>query len=392
MPASCSAGMNRFDVIVVGGGPAGTTAATVCAQHGLRVALFEHARFPHHKVCGDVINPNCWPVLERIGAEEKVRALPHHTIDGALFTALGNNTLPIPAPQPLVAIRRSLFDSCLLEHSRSCGVTVFEAETVHEITGGNEVVTGDGRYVARRSIIGADGRHSGVARMSGLASMRNQTTGPVAFQSHFRAPTTLDSRIQLHLFPGGYCGLVRVDDDRANLCLVTERRNDRSHKDCDALFSCTVQNNPHFRALNIAPTPLEPLRSAFPLCTPMNVPAKNATFLVGDALRVVEPFTGQGIFFALRTAELAAHAILEFQCPEAAYTAAVRRLYHARTRTNEWLRRLMYHEEVAGWLMAALKYGPALRRWLADNVLSAGRQSRADYPTPRAPWQPEPTR
>ena len=59
--------MSDFDVIVGGGGPAGATAATFCAQRGLRVALFEHARFPRHKVCGDVINPNCWPVLERLG-------------------------------------------------------------------------------------------------------------------------------------------------------------------------------------------------------------------------------------------------------------------------------------------------------------------------------------
>jgi flavin-dependent dehydrogenase len=126
------------------------------------------------------------------------------------------------------------------------------------------------------------------------------------------------------------------------------------------------------------------------LCIPMSVPAKSAIFLVGDALRVVEPFTGQGIFFALWTAELAARAILDSQCPEAAYAAAVTRLYDERTRTNKWLRRLMYREEVAGWLMAALKYGPALRQWLVGNVLNTGRQSRADHPTPRAPWQPEP--
>jgi menaquinone-9 beta-reductase len=384
--------MNRFDLIVVGGGPAGTTAATVGVQHGLRVALFEHARFPRHKVCGDVINPNCWPVLERIGAAEKVRALPHHTIDGALFTASGNNTLPIPAPQPLVAIRRSLFDSCLLEHARSCGVIVFEAETVHAMTGGNEVITGSGHFVSRRGIIGADGRHSAVARMSGLALRRDRTAGPVAFQSHFRAPLALDSRIQLHLFPGGYCGVVRVDEERANLCLVTERRNAQHHKDCEALFSCTVQKNPHFRALNFAPIPLEPLRSAFPLCAPMNVPAKNSVFLVGDALRVVEPFTGQGIFFALRTAELAARVILDSRCPETAYAAAVSKLYDERTQTNRWLRRLMYHDEAAGWLMAALKFWPVLRRWLAGNVFSADKQSRADYPAPRAPWQPEPMR
>src|SRR5712671_1212063 len=83
--ASPSPVMNDFDVIVVGGGPAGATAGALCAQGGLRVALFERTRFPRHKVCGDVINPNCWPVLERLGAAERVLKLPHHDINGALF-------------------------------------------------------------------------------------------------------------------------------------------------------------------------------------------------------------------------------------------------------------------------------------------------------------------
>jgi flavin-dependent dehydrogenase len=337
----------------------------------LSVALFEHARFPRHKVCGDVINPHCWPVLERLSVAEKVRALPQHQIDGALFTS-GSNSVTVPVPQAMMAIRRSLLDSCLLEHARCYGVTVFEGETIHGITGGNEIISRSGRYVSLKGIIGADGRHSVVARVSGLGLMSDRTNGHVAFQSHFRAPEALDARVQLHLFRGGYCGVVRVDSERANLCLVTERRNARLHNDCEALFAGTVRQNPHFRALDIRPEPLEPLHSAFPLCTPANVPAKNNIFLVGDALRVMEPFTGQGIFFALRTAELAAHAILNSQCPEATYATAVARLYHARARTNQWLRRLMYRERQAGQVMAALKFAPPLRRWLASNVLSVG--------------------
>lgn len=384
--------MNRFDIIVVGGGPAGSTAATFCAQRGLSVALFEHARFPRHKVCGDVINPNCWPVLEQIGVAEKVRALPQHKIDGALFTTSRGNAVTVPVPQGMTAIRRSLLDSCLLAHARSWGVAVFEGETVHGIASGNEIIARSGRYAAVKGIIGADGRHSVVARVSSLCSMSDRMNGHVAFQSHFRAPKTLDARVQLHLFRGGYCGVVRVDAEHANLCLVTERRNARLYNDCEALLAITARQNSHFRSLDIRPELLEPWHSAFPLRTPLNVPAKDAVFLVGDALRVMEPFTGQGIFFALRTAELAAHAIVNCQCPEAAYAAAVKQLYRDRARTNAWLRKLMYREREAGQVMAALKFVPALRRWLASNVLSVGARVLRGRPTPRAPWLPEPMR
>src|SRR6266478_10047800 len=102
--------MGDFDVIVIGGGPGGATAAALCAQHGLRAALFEHSRFPRHKVCGDVINPNCWPVLEKLGAAEKIRALPRHEIEAALFTAQASEEINVPMPGGAIAIRRSLFD------------------------------------------------------------------------------------------------------------------------------------------------------------------------------------------------------------------------------------------------------------------------------------------
>jgi menaquinone-9 beta-reductase len=358
--------VNEFDVIVVGGGPAGSTAATLCAQRGLSVALIEHKKFPRHKVCGDVINPNCWPVLERLGAADKLRALPQRRVSGALFTTPSGTAIDIPTHSgySLVAIRRSSFDACLLDHARFCGVAVFDGETVHEITAERCVVTQHRRLRALTSIIGADGRHSLAAQRTRLE--RTKGNGHLAFQSHFRAPPAMDDRVHLHLFSGGYCGVVRVDDERVNMCLVTNSGSAHWHSDPEQLFAHTVLCNPRFRELGIAPEPLEPLQSAHPLRRGMNEPYGNGVWLVGDALRVVEPFTGQGIFFALRTAELAAESI----CTGRDYAEAVRTLYRHCGRTNQLLRRLMYHGRTAEVAAAALASWPAARRWLAANVLA----------------------
>jgi flavin-dependent dehydrogenase len=361
--------MSDFDVIVSGGGPAGATAAAFCAQRGLRVALFEHARFPRHKVCGNVINPNCWPVLERLGVAARIRALPHHKIDGALFTTMKNQAATIPLQAGTIAIRRSLFDAALLGHARACGVQVFERETIHGISTDRHAVASNGRHLAAKGIVGADGRHSVVAQKAGLVRQHRGHSGHIAFQSHFRAPEALDNRVQLHLFRGGYCGVVRVDADRANLCIVTEARGVRSSSNCAALFECTVWQNPDFQDLGVTPEPLEPLRSSHPLQATMNVPARNGVFLAGDALRVMEPFTGQGIFFALRTAELTSEAVGNGSHPEVMYTAAVTALYRQRGRTNEWLRRVMYRERMARALIPIIQHVPRLAHWLADNVL-----------------------
>src|SRR4051812_11588533 len=77
----CSRGrcsyMDRVDVAIVGGGPAGSACAFFCARAGLRTVLVERETFPREKVCGDCLNPSCWPVLERLGVAEAVRRLPH---------------------------------------------------------------------------------------------------------------------------------------------------------------------------------------------------------------------------------------------------------------------------------------------------------------------------
>ncbi|HVM60222.1 MAG TPA: NAD(P)/FAD-dependent oxidoreductase [Verrucomicrobiae bacterium] len=365
--------MSETDVIVVGGGPAGAAAATGCAQRGLRVTLIEHARFPRHKVCGDTINPNCWPILKRLGVASKIRDLPHDRVDGATYTATNRSIFTVDLPPATVAIRRSSLDAALLDHARSLGAQVIEGETVHDILPGGRVRTNHGEYAARLGIVGADGRHSVIARRAGLASGRTPRDGHIAFQSHFEAPAALDHRVQLHLFRGGYCGLVRVDAERVNLCIITGPQAARFHRDCEALFAHTVWQNPHFRELGIAPEPLDPLRSAHPLQSPAGRAAASGVFLTGDALRVMEPFTGQGIFFALRTGELAAEAITGQSRREEWYAASVATLYQGRARTNHCLRRVMYHERIARAVIPLLQHAPRLARWLTDNVLGGDR-------------------
>jgi flavin-dependent dehydrogenase len=99
----------------------------------------------------------------------------------------------------------------------------------------------------------------------------------------------------------------------------------------------------------------------------MNQPSRGRVWLVGDALRTLEPFTGQGIFFALKTAQLAAAAV----AGEIDYAAAVRQLYAVRSRTNALLRRMMYRQRIATGIITALRVMPGITAWLAGNVLNA---------------------
>src|SRR3979411_3219109 len=105
--------METFDVAIVGGGPAGSACAAFCAQAGLRTVLLEREKFPREKVCGDCLNPSCWPVLRRLSVFERVRALPHGNLDAVEFIAIGGRKVDFDLPQgdeSEIALKRHVFN------------------------------------------------------------------------------------------------------------------------------------------------------------------------------------------------------------------------------------------------------------------------------------------
>src|SRR5213595_1048622 len=105
--------MDLFDVAIIGGGPAGSSCAAFCAAAGLRTIVIEREKFPREKVCGDCLNPACWPVLRQLDLAEQVRLLPHGKLDAVEFIAIGGAKvrLDLPADENAeIAIKRSLFD------------------------------------------------------------------------------------------------------------------------------------------------------------------------------------------------------------------------------------------------------------------------------------------
>src|ERR1700738_5078195 len=129
--------MEVVDVAIVGGGPAGSTCAAFCAAAGLRTLVLEREKFPREKVCGDCINPACWPILRRLQVSERMRDLPHGKLSRVDFIGITGCQLSVALPtdeNAEIAIKRSLFDNLLLERARELGTTIFESATVTALT------------------------------------------------------------------------------------------------------------------------------------------------------------------------------------------------------------------------------------------------------------------
>src|SRR5438552_7378675 len=216
--------METFDVAIVGGGPACSTCAAFCAKAGLRTVVIEREKFPREKVCGDCINPACWPVLEQLEVAQQIRSSAHGMLDAVEFISIGGDKLHVDLPRgdhAEIAIKRSLFDQILLDRARALGAEVREEATLIALdrtSAGYWKIDIVRETVLARIVVGADGRNSTVARLRNLLPRPERER--VALQAHIPLPRNFGNRVVLQFLPEGYSGQAPVNDRELNLSRV----------------------------------------------------------------------------------------------------------------------------------------------------------------------------
>jgi geranylgeranyl reductase family protein len=356
--------MEIFDVAIVGGGPAGSVCAALSAAAGLRAVVIERENFPREKVCGDCLNPECWPILRQLGIDQRVRESPHVTLASVAFVGLHDRCMKIELPQgedAEIVIKRSLFDALLLDRARHFGAEIRETSTLTSLekTNGNWKLTiADGFACQAQVVVAADGRNSTVARLSGL--LPNTGRERVALQAHIPLPSNFGNRVVLQLLPGGYSGQAPVNECELNLCLVGKPKSIRTLQQW-ASKRFDLPAGQQWRTI----TPLT--RAAVP-------PARGNLLFAGDAARVVEPFTGEGIFYALRSGALAAAAatrIVQEKSTNAAaeYAAQHTAMYRGRLWINTLARSAVVSPKLGSILLDFARFRPALLRFLTRRIV-----------------------
>jgi menaquinone-9 beta-reductase len=363
--------MEIFDVAIVGGGPAGSSCAAFCALAGLHTLVLERERFPREKVCGDCLNPSCWPVLERLGLAQRVLDLPHSKLTLVEFIAIDGHKVIVDLPTGddcEISVKRSVFDDLLLRRARDLGAEVCELTIVTALAreGDWKIVTASGETFRSRILIGADGRNSTVARLRNL--LPRPARERVALQAHIPLPRNFGKRVVLQFLPEGYSGQAPVNETELNLCLVGRpptisklRRWAQGH------FEITAQ---------------QPWRTITPL-TRAAVPCAHENLLfVGDAARVVEPFTGEGIYYALRSGELAAGAITKIirgedrQSALREFALASAEIYRGRLWINRLARAAVLSPRVGSLFVHGARIDRSILKFLTAKIVSAnGRHS-----------------
>ncbi len=319
----------RYDVAIVGAGPAGAASAIHLARGGQRVVVVDRAVFPRDKPCAEYLSPAAEPLLHTLGIDTPLEAAHPHRLRGFRIFAPNGNVIQgdFAATRDAdgqslyetgLVIRRLLLDAAIVEGARRAGAEVREGwrlGQVERIDGGYRLQpVGAGEPVEARLLVAADGLHSTVAQRLGLHTPgRMRKIGLVA---HIRGMTGLEEYGEMHVAGRRYVGIAPMEpgdhDALCNVAMVVDEERDgrRLAGKPEAFLLAALRTFPRLRDrldhLSVERRTLTISR--------LSVHARQLSdahlLLVGDATGYYDPFTGEGIYRALHGAEMVASIAL----------------------------------------------------------------------------------
>jgi menaquinone-9 beta-reductase len=357
---------NLFDIIVVGGGPAGLVASLELSRAGFKVALLEKKFYPSHKVCGEYLSNEVKPYLQSLGFNLDNMNLPH--INKLIITGLsGHKLFSSKLPLGGFGISRYLLDETLYKITQKFGTEVFTNTRVKHIQFADDFFTvkTDNIIFSAPIVIGSYGKREVLDKELNRKFIKEKSPF-MAVKYHLRADFP-KGNIGLYNFKNGYCGVSSIEDDKLSVCYLTARKNMdnfRSIKEMEheILFKNKALENIFKNADHLFDQPKVINEISFSLKSPV----ENHVLMCGDSAGFITPLCGNGMAMAIHAAKMLSTVIAENIKPS----------YHlshlSRRRIEE-----NYKAEWNNMFGRRIKWGKKLQyffgnKFLTDSALVAG--------------------
>lgn len=300
-----------YEVIIIGGGLAGLASAIHLTKKGRRVLLIEKDEFPKHKVCGEYISNEVLPYLQSLGIDPF--EFGAKSISNLEITTRSNKKTCSKLPLGGFGISRYCLDHEMYQKAKALGCHLKKA-MVDSIEFHNDqftVSTKEANTYKAAFVLGAFGKRSNLDKRLDRNFIRKKSPY-LAVKIHARGVFD-DTKVALHNFKGGYCGVSKVENNHINLCYITDYQSFKKYKSIQDFQEKVVFQNEELRRIFTNSTSVfaEPLTIS-QISFDAKPRIENHILMVGDAAGMIHPLCGNGMGMAISSAQLVSSLVLDY--------------------------------------------------------------------------------
>lgn len=357
----------KNEVLIIGGGLAGLTAAIHLSKIGRNVTLLEKNEFPKHKVCGEYISNEVLPYLQQL--DINLAELHPKNITKIVFTTVNGKVINGNLPLGGFGISRYTLDEFLYKKAIANGCKIIQdtAETIVFEDNQFTVTTSNNTVLKSEIVIGAFGKRSNIDQK--LYRNFIQKKSPwLAVKAHYSGDFP-DDVVGLHNFKGGYCGVSKVENDSINICYLADYKTFQKYKNIENYQENVVFKNPHLKEIFKNSTMLfdKPITIS-QICFENKEAVENHILMIGDTAGLIHPLCGNGMAMAIHSAKIASELIDKYfnneissrKALEEKYTLEWNKNFKNRVKTGRILSALLQKQNLSEHLLNILSKFPFL--------------------------------
>ncbi|MBG6111339.1 flavin-dependent dehydrogenase [Flavobacterium sp. CG_23.5] len=303
--------MKNKEVLIIGGGLAGLTAAIHLSKNGLQVILIEKNEYPKHKVCGEYISNEVLPYLNWLDLD--ISSLHPTHITHLEFSTVSGKIIKSILPLGGFGISRYTLDEYLYKKAIANGCKIIR-DTVDAIVFDAEeftVTTSDKTILKSEIVIGAFGKRSNIDQKLNRNFIQKKSPW-LAVKAHY-AGNFPNDLVGLHNFKGGYCGVSKVENNTINICYLADYETFKHYKNIDEYQEKVVSENPHLKAiLSKCKLLFEKPLTISQICFEKKNTVENHILMIGDTAGLIHPLCGNGMAMAIHSAKIVSELIEKF--------------------------------------------------------------------------------